>query len=866
MRDRRSFTKQMLRSFIKNTVTRDSWTGAPWLVKENIAVEYRIDTEVPPHLQYSTKAAERKLNAAAKRAELDGLYNFPINGRGLPELKPAIRGKPRLTAEERAILAHGYAGFSPEQALEEYQRSLQANSNIANPIQTDFVAGPAGSFIPSGHVVYPQPNGHYVVPASMPPPQPLKRQPSLPPPPPIKYPIEDMDIAPEHDGSHRPNIKFLCGNPPSKAHEVDDSEDGIRMESVGLLLETWTTLNAYCEVFQLDSFTLDDFVEAMQFSSTDSECELLTEIHCAVLKRLVNGENDQNGSIQISLPDFPQDDDEEEDESQESSRIPTPSPEPESPPRRTTRSSLNKQLDPPRSRSATAERKVHRAGEMFTEYTWLQRLRKRDFKNGGWQMILVGLLHHLSSKPTLRDTCDSILAFLAPLDADPVQDTVLLQYTVMDVNLRVNALQIITMLTMETKAIKLYLEQCAAQMTEYRKEKIEYQRARKAHMEELRKLHEERKILAPEAKSPSPPPELKADENGDIEMTNEIEDSEADSDDEDPLSGHSLRRGHDRAAERKRKREEEQDRKERAEAAKKTKGTREYLKTLKRIEEEQQKIRDMEAKILEMDIKLRRTDKPRIRILGRDRFWNRYLWFERNAMPFEGTPESSTAYAGYSNGRLWVQGPDDMEREGFIDVPPPQQKAYSHNFGITPLTRKSQEEGFTSVFDAYQWGYIDDAEALDELIAWLDTRGIRETKLRKELLAQKDLIAKYMHNRADYLAEPGSDSNDSDSDEEPVAPTRMSTRRKVAAPSKQATEKHLNLRCMRWTNETAVREIGCRHMDGMPPPSKRAKGKKKKKEPVVEETEEEEAPRGVSTRLKNRQGKPLTRQGSRYAF
>ncbi|KAL9106249.1 MAG: hypothetical protein Q9227_008717 [Pyrenula ochraceoflavens] len=874
VRERKSFTKQMLRSFIKNTVTRDSWTGAPWLVKENIAKSYHIDTEVPPHLQYSTKAAERKANAAAKKSEQDGLYNFAINARGLPELKPAVKGKQqKLTPEEKAILAHGgLAGFSPEQALEEYQRSLQANTNIANPVQAGMHSEIPGPILPPGHVVYTQPNGQHIIVPAMPIPQPVVVPPSPPPPPPpIKYPIEDMDIAPERDGSCRPPVYFLCDDPPTKSAKYDEQAAGVKMVSIGLLLETWTTLNAYSEVFQLDSFTFDDFVEAMKFSATDVDCELLTELHCAVLKRLVNGENDQNGSIQISLPDFPQDED-DEDESMESSLERTPTPEPKSPPRRTTRSSLNKQPEARRSRSSTAEVKIHRAGEMFDGYSWLQRLRKRDFKNGGWQMILIGLLHQLSSKASLQESCEAVLAFLAPLDADPTQETAKLQYAVMDINLRAKALQIITMLTMETKAIKLYLEQCAAQMTEYRKEKIEYQRARKFYMEELRKLHDERKIHAPEARSPTPPPELKSEENGDVEMTNEIEDTEAaDSDDEEPLPGRSLRHAKDRAAERKRKREEEQERRERAEAAKQSKGTKIYQKILKRIEEEQQKIRNEENKIAEMDIKLRRTDRPRTRCLGRDRFWNRYFWFERNAMPFEGSPESSTADAQYSNGRLWIQGPDDMEREGYIDVPPQQQAAYKHHFSMTPLQRKEVEEGHTSVYNARQWGYIDDPDALDEVIAWLDTRGVREAKLRKELQAQRDLIAKYMRRRQEYLGEHaeqnGVGDEDSDEEEPLIAPTRMSTRRKEYVQLSSSEEKQLKLRCLRWKNETAIREYGCRHVDGLPPPSKRARGKKKKK--VVEEEPEEieeEPTRGVSTRLKNRQGKPLTRQGGRYAF
>ncbi len=69
VRDRKIFTKQMLRSFIKNCVTREAWTGAPWLVKPELAVHFRIDTNIPPHLQYGYKVAERKAQRKAEQQE-----------------------------------------------------------------------------------------------------------------------------------------------------------------------------------------------------------------------------------------------------------------------------------------------------------------------------------------------------------------------------------------------------------------------------------------------------------------------------------------------------------------------------------------------------------------------------------------------------------------------------------------------------------------------------------------------------------------------------------------------------------------------------------------------------------------------------
>jgi hypothetical protein len=465
-RDRKTFSKQMLRAFIKNTVTRESWSGAPWLVKAPIAEEYKIETEVPKHLQYGARVAEKK---AMKKADQDGHFGFFASQR-LPELKPAAGKGPKtkLTPQE---LARNKA----EQFLE-YQRSLNGNPSFVLAKQPP--GGPVRSAKDHEADKKVLSNPSVVIKAE--PPKP-------PPPPPIKYPIEDLDITFAPNRKPRPPLRFGVDDPSSFVDDEEMLRDEIKPESVSLFLETWNTLNVYCEVFQLDSFTFDDFVEAMRFSSDEVDCELFVEIHCAVLKKLVNAENDDDGAIQVSLPDLPQEEsDESGSEEEEEEEEPTPEPEPVVT-RMTTRSSLAKaeaanlkaqQMQG--SRENTAELKVHRAAEMFGEYGWIDRLRKRDFRNGGWELIMVGVLHQLSVRPRMEKVCEEILKHLAPLDAEPTQETARSQYATLDVNLRIQALQIICMLSLETKAIKIYLEECSNQMTEFRKEKIEFQRARKA--------------------------------------------------------------------------------------------------------------------------------------------------------------------------------------------------------------------------------------------------------------------------------------------------------------------------------------------------------------------------------------------------
>lgn len=487
-RDRKIFTKQVLRSFIKKTVTREAWTGAPWLVKPDIAAEHHIDTRVPPHLRQESKAAERKQSQAQKRAashsEFDGMIgSFPRNAPAaqLPELKPAPKSH-KSKAQQSQVAKSKQQPF-----LNSAPNHPHPNPFPPPPPPPQYVPQPpyqSHTFQAGPPQVGPHYNNFHNPAFAFAPMQQLPPQP--PPPPPIKYPIEDLQVAPRHDSPTRPPIKFFSQDTPRDVGTPKIDGNGILMSSMGHLLESWDTLNVYCEIFKLDSFTFDDFAEAMQFSSDEIECELFVEVHCAVLKLLVNGVSGKadDGKINVQLPEMDEEEDEEESGAEETPKnSPTPEPEPK-PKGRATRSSLAKaeaeaakaEQEESREESETPK-DVHRAAEMQLEGGWIDRLRKRDFKNGGWQFIMIGLLYQLS-KGT-RFSVEDLLVALAPLDMPPTLDTASQQYNKLDVNLRIKALQIICMLTAETKAIRAYMEECSEQMTGFRKEKIQYQREKK---------------------------------------------------------------------------------------------------------------------------------------------------------------------------------------------------------------------------------------------------------------------------------------------------------------------------------------------------------------------------------------------------
>lgn len=308
-----------------------------------------------------------------------------------------------------------------------------------------------------------------------------------------------------------------------------------------------------------------------------------------------------------------------------------------------------------------------------------------------------------------------------------------------------------------------------------------------------------------------------------------------DTEDEDIPRPRSLRGGIDRALERKRKQELEKERKEML--AKQPKGSKQYQRVLKKIDEQKANIEKLQEQIETVENSLRETDCPRTRCLGMDRFCNRYWWFERNAMPYEGMPESSTAEACYANGRLWVQGPDEMERAGFIDVTDEQRKQYQKHFQTTPAERKKHEEGATHVWNAREWGYYEDPEAIEQLVEWLDSRGNRESKLLKELLVQQEYIGKYMKNRKAYLADMPDRAESED-----IPAKRVTTRTKTYLDVSES-----GLRCLRWRNTIALSENGHLHVD----PGRPAKRKR-----VSDDA------RATKVAKQAKQAKPLTRTRS----
>lgn len=338
--------------------------------------------------------------------------------------------------------------------------------------------------------------------------------------------------------------------------------------------------------------------------------------------------------------------------------------------------------------------------------------------------------------------------------------------------------------------------------------------------DELFKLDLERKINLP-ANTPASPGDTKENDDVDVSMTSVASDAkeaaDAEGNDLEEPSGTKARLRH--SNKNKRKAAAEEARKEKAKRAKaeaeKTKKQKEWEKLLDSIEQKKDELKECEANINELDDDLRETLVHRSKVLGKDRFLNKYYWFEHNGMPFGGVPNSSTAEYGYANGRMWVQGPDVHELQ-----PNLEESAVLYDkekLGFTVPQRKAKEEGETHLTNSDEWAYYDDPEDIDRLISWLDERGVRERQLRKELQIFRDRIIEYMVKMNKHLSvaskveEEIEDKEDNDKD----TTTRVSTRNK--ATTEQDTPEH---RCLLWTNSIMRDEHGYNHSEEYEPPKK----------------------------------------------
>lgn len=110
-RDRKVFTKQNLKSFLRHSLQRASYAGAPWLVKEPLAIQYRLPMEIPARLLHDAKLLAHKVQLTSDFFASQGHSSNPADMQQQQMLSAkGPRGrKKQMTADEIKMMQENEA-------------------------------------------------------------------------------------------------------------------------------------------------------------------------------------------------------------------------------------------------------------------------------------------------------------------------------------------------------------------------------------------------------------------------------------------------------------------------------------------------------------------------------------------------------------------------------------------------------------------------------------------------------------------------------------------------------------------------------------------------------------------------------------
>lgn len=861
-RDRNNFTKYLVKTFIKLTMTRSHKIGAPWVLKNRYAIKYNISQEYPRDLQRYQSTTNT----------LDDSDSSTLRHFSTPE-PVSFKHKDKLSIEPPTL--PNQANSSMFNNIFEYETTAPADVKYNQKFLPHYLPFPlreranyseeavdadkpsSSTVLLSAGISYARRNMDSDLH--------------------IKFdiqnskPIGNKLLIPENAKSMNENLVQLIDSPQSKTNghiesidiglqsmdgeveefpvnknitndqedlETDDSAEVTVLDKLTLVknhltniqeaLESWIFINIYHKVLNIDTFTFDDFLYAMGWNQqqyTDyGRSELLDEIWCSVIGAIVSNKTPKTDDIKnarakgevfglnIKVPpkvsfldpkvSANAGDDEEmvngsESEAEnarkglESDDDDISTSDGEKSPKKNDIEIIDA-IDEESNDLEVDDDREHNAYQVMNHHgiPWHERLRKRNYRDGNWQTILLGILSLVEHVTKYKSIIDKVYKILAPVNKPATANTILKQfYSRMDINLRLAVLNILCLLLGTSNTIRNYIELGLSESSKLRKDRLDVMKEERIIEDKARKVHDEIVTLMIKAQNIGPDLEESFRRKlrfnyGAFEMNG----------DEQEISVNEP-------------------------------ALIKLCTERKELLIEFSKLRDNKKNI---ERKLAEYDCQRLRCLGKDRLYNRYWWFENNGLPtLHGNAEDDDDNDDNSHnpdedhdsddepldetylmGRLWVQGPSiedashNLGIEEFADYDndsfkPPDWKQPSFenpsikelvfenlplefvsfardNFGLgfddqqirrlrpqgsrvlinklgvvvsndiigqlAPFERKIIEECPDPLMNGKTWRYYDTKEDIEAIIRWLNPYGYRESQLKKSLLSAKDAI------------------------------------------------------------------------------------------------------------------------------
>ncbi|KAG1451798.1 hypothetical protein G6F56_007990 [Rhizopus delemar] len=542
-REKDMFTHRNVQFFIRECLYKDTYVGAPWLIKSNIAETYSIDNTLPESL----RDAQNEFFKSNKRRKM---MQVKAQEEKLAE---------RKTRREESLLQKAKLKEEKDRQKEERKRQ--------------------------GAVKYPLEDLDLPI---------YRKDPML------NWLLVDMSPG-KYDAPQQ--IPYPSGgrSPRPTPHK----ESAIPLEYFDSFISIWSFLTVFAEPLKITAYSVDEFQDALL--QDQPRQKVLVEYNACLLNVMIKERDDDtsneliNGDVAESYVEKLEEQEIEIDSDNEDEE------------------------DDKRSVLPLVERGWQDKEQLKIGQKWDHKELRSASERRGWETSLIGCLNNVAT-PDIVPDLDEILQHLVPRASSNAAEREK-QYPTLSLKQKLDILEFLVNAVNESNLIKNYMEYCQEQISEYRKQKIELNKESKA----LRNRTEKGKAENGEELASSDESVNSDDESGSNSDENESKEKiKSKQSEEDPVR-------------------------------KKLRG--EEIKIIERqsIKEEEAMLRKKEE---HLDRCMRRYMTLRIRPLGKDRFYNQYLYLDNIGV-------SNTC----GSGRLYVRSPSDadiqllMERDFLTDLP-----------------------------------------------------------------------------------------------------------------------------------------------------------------------------------------------------
>ncbi|KAH7883746.1 chromatin remodeling complex protein [Phlebopus sp. FC_14] len=556
---------------------------------------------------------------------------------------------------------------------------------------------------------------------------------------PIRYPTEDMDVR-ISDKEKKAGMKVKKPI-PSRAF-LPFGEDQSTFES---FLMVWNFLVAYGQPLHLSTFTMDEFEHALRHSIIDSPCVMLGEIHSTLIYNLRTVPFTRHSAVLSLLH-------------------------------------LKARLeDEHKVFGVTIDQLAAAMADVGNNWERVP-LRHADLRFG-WEDALIGCLKDhatIQNFPRLREVLTRLL-FAPESNAEsstsssssrlssPIAPNLSLlsspaqRYHALPPFDRIAILAFMCNVAVSSKAIHTHIDTCEEQLTALRKEKIEVNRMKKQYTEEMNALASE--------SEPKKEPSNGVEEDNSAHDFSDLSDAPSEEGSESASASSGRQKSSARQKDLRQRAHAQAHAKQREMARAKLAAEKQAQAEHRRLDEE---VNKMERRLEAIEREFRKLlGAIRVKPLGKDRFHNRIWWFD-------GMGSASLLGSGgvvqYGTGRVFVQGPTEMDLE-----------LLSKREENDADARREEEEG-EGLLAVGEWAVYGELEEIDEFVAWLNPKGVRE-------LALKNAFTKWWNHIAPGMRKRISDMNVNAK----LPEARRSTRTKSTGGHDISREPY-----MMWTNRRAV--------------------------------------------------------------